>query len=54
VARRKAAFRALVEAQDRGLSVQDSRRAVGVEFGLTEGQVRAVEDEGIESRWPPL
>ena len=52
--RRKAAFRALVEAQDRGLSVADSRRAVGEEFGLTADQVRAVEDEGVEGGWPPL
>ena len=54
VARREAAFLALVEAQDRGLSVRESRRAVGETFGLTEDEVLAIEDEGVENGWLPV
>lgn len=47
-------FRALVEAQDGGMSVAESRRYVAERFGVTEGQVRQVEREGMENDWPPL
>ena len=47
-------FRALVEAQDGGMSVQESRRYVAERFGVTEGQVRQVEREGMDNDWPPL
>jgi hypothetical protein len=54
VDRRKEAFRDLVEAQDRGLSVPDSRRVVAARYELTEAEVRAVEEEGVKKEWPPL
>ena len=52
--RRKEIFRALVEAQDEGLAVPQSRLAISERFGLTETQVRHIEREGIENEWPPL
>ena len=51
---RRMAFAALVEAQDEGMSVADSRRAVAERFGMTEAEVAAVEREGIQRQWPPL
>ena len=54
VGRRREAFRALVEAQDAGMSVPDSRRQVGDRYDLTEAEVLAVEREGVENNWPPL
>jgi hypothetical protein len=47
-------FRALVEAQDRGLTVERSRRMVAKRFGLSEQRVREIEREGLDCRWPPL
>ena len=52
--RRKEAFRALVEAQDRRLSVPDSRREVAEQYDLSEADVKAIEREGVEKGWPPL
>jgi len=52
--RRKEIFLALVEAQDRELSVADSRKHVAKQFGVTERQVRQIEREGIDHEWPPL
>jgi hypothetical protein len=52
--RRKEAFRALVEAQDRRLSVADSRAEVARLYDLTEADVKAIEREGVEKGWPPL
>jgi hypothetical protein len=51
---RKAIFRALVDAQDRKLGVVESRRLIAKRFGLTEGQVRRIEQEGLDGQWPPL
>ncbi len=51
---RKAAFLALVEAQDKGAAVAKSRRAVAKQFGISEEQVSKIEKEGLEKEWPPL
>jgi hypothetical protein len=51
---RKAVFRALVEAQDRQLSVLQSRALVAEQFGLTERELRRIEREGEDKGWPPL
>lgn len=51
---RKAAFLALVEAQDGELSVAQSRELVAQRFNLTEEQVRQIEREGLAGQWPPL
>jgi len=53
-ARRKEIFQALVEAQDQDMSVAQSRRAVAEHFGTTEGEIRAIEREGLDQQWPPL
>lgn len=54
VARRRAVFAALVQAQDAGESVAASRSAVGQRYRVTEAQVRAIEREGVDKSWPPL
>jgi hypothetical protein len=59
---RKEIFLALVEAQDLALveaaepaaGVVRSRRLIAERFGLTEGQVREIEQEGLDHEWPPL
>jgi hypothetical protein len=51
---RKQVFRALVEAQDRGLTVEQSRRMVARRFGLSDQRVREIEREGLDAKWPPL
>jgi hypothetical protein len=51
---RRAAFAALVEAQDGGMTPQESRAEACRRFGLTEGQLRRIEEEGLEKQWPPL
>jgi hypothetical protein len=48
------AFRALVEAQDAKMTVAQSRALVAERFGLTEHQVKRIEQEGMEAEWPPL
>jgi hypothetical protein len=45
---------ALVEAQDRDMTVAQSRKLVADRFGLSESQVRAIEREGLDRQWPPL
>ncbi len=52
--RRQEIFLTLVEAQDRGMSPAESRKAVAERFGVSEGQVRQVEREGLDNDWPPL
>ena len=51
---RRAAFLALVEAQDGQMAVAQSRKAVAERFGVTEQQVRRIEREGLDENWPPL
>jgi hypothetical protein len=54
-ARRKEIFLALVEVQDAGgVSVPQSRKLVAERFGVTEGQVKTIETEGVDRQWPPL
>ena len=52
--RRRAIFRAVVEAQDGGATVDASRADVGQKYQVTVAQVRAVEKEGLSKNWPPL
>ena len=54
VDRRRAIFRAVVEAQDAGMSVETSRAETARRFEVTEAQVKAIEREGLEKNWPPL
>jgi hypothetical protein len=52
--RRKQIFLDLVDAQDHGLGVLQSRTLIAKRFGLTEGQIRRIEQEGLDRQWPPL
>ena len=51
---RQEAFRQLVERQDRGVSVPQSRSEIGDQFSLSPDQVAAIEREGVTNNWPPL
>jgi hypothetical protein len=52
--RRRAVFLALVEAQDGGSQVAESRIVMADRFRLTAMQVQEIEREGLDSNWPPL
>jgi len=54
--RRKEIFHALVDVQDQEphVSVVESRKVVAERFGLSESQVRQIEQEGLDREWPPL
>lgn len=54
VEQRQVIFKALVEAQDRGQSVADSRADAARRFSVTEEQVKDIEREGLANQWPPL
>ena len=51
---KKAIFLAVVEAQDAGQGVADSRAAVAARFGVAVEDVAEVEEEGMKKQWPPL
>jgi hypothetical protein len=52
--RRREIFLALVDAQDRAMTVSESRQQVARQFEITELEVREIEREGLSSVWPPL
>jgi hypothetical protein len=54
VGQRREIFEALVATQDRINDVPRSRELITKRFGITESQLRQIEDEGIERQWPPL
>jgi hypothetical protein len=54
MAERMKVFQALVDAQDRGMPVAQSRKTIAERFGIGEEQVRRIEQEGLEGNWPPL
>lgn len=51
---RREVFRVLVEAQDNGASVAESRNQVAAQFGISASDVLLIEQEGIANQWPPL
>lgn len=51
---RQAVFAALVEAQDQGQSVTESRSTVAARFHLAVPDVVRIEREGLNAGWPPL
>jgi hypothetical protein len=51
---RKEVFLALVDAQDHDMGVVQSRQHIAVRYGVSEGQVRHIEREGLDNGWPPL
>jgi hypothetical protein len=54
LAERMKVFQALVDAQDRGMAVAQSRSTIGEPFRIGEEQVRRIEQEGLEGNWPSL
>ena len=54
VKQRKSIFHALVENQDKGLNVQESKKAVADEYHLSREQLDLIEKEGLDKDWPPL
>ncbi|MFQ3651032.1 MAG: hypothetical protein SNJ75_11915 [Gemmataceae bacterium] len=55
IKQKKEIFKALVELQDRNqLKVSETIQQVAAQFGISEKEVRKIEDEGIEREWPPL
>jgi hypothetical protein len=53
-ARRMEIFLALVETQDQDVGVIRSRQLVANRFGVSEDQVKRIEQEGLDREWPPL
>jgi len=53
-ARRRDVFSRLVEVQDGGASVVESRQLIAQQFDISVDDVLTIEREGISSRWPPL
>lgn len=47
-------FQALVDAQDQEMGVARSRKVVADRFGVSESQVKEIEEEGLDRQWPPL
>jgi hypothetical protein len=55
VQQRKDIFLDLVQTQDSGdISVPQSRQTVTKRFGISDTQLRQIEEEGLEHEWPPL
>ncbi len=54
VVRPRRRFQTLVESQDLKLQVSESRKLVIGQFGITERELRQIEEEGMEQEWPPL
>jgi hypothetical protein len=51
---RKAAFLMLVELQDGGRSVEESRNEVASRCDVAMPDVLSIEREGLDKSWPPL
>jgi hypothetical protein len=54
VQQRREIFQNLVEQQDHGLTVPESRDRVIKLYKITDAQLKQIEDEGVEKEWPPL
>ena len=52
--RRREIFLALVDAQDRKMSVLESRYWIAKRFRVSDRQIRRIECEGLDRQWPPL
>jgi hypothetical protein len=52
--RRREIFRMLVSAQDMDMGVNESREFVSYRYGLSECEMRRIEEEGVRENWPPL
>jgi predicted transcriptional regulator len=54
VKQRQSIFQALVQTQDAGTSVPESKRMVAAQYHITREQLDMIEKEGLEKDWPPL
>ncbi len=45
-------FRALMEAQEGDTPTEQTRKAVAERFGISQQQVRHIEQEGLDELWP--
>jgi hypothetical protein len=50
----KEMFVELVNQQDAGVPVADSKRFVAEQFGVSLDEVRGIERLGLDQTWPPL
>jgi hypothetical protein len=53
-ARRKEIFFALVNAQDHGMNVAQSRTFIVQRFKVSKSRAGQIEREGLDKKWPPL
>jgi hypothetical protein len=51
---KKEIFSHLVATQDAVANVRKSYEMVTEQFSISEEQLKAIEDEGVENEWPPL
>jgi hypothetical protein len=49
--RRREIFKALVDAQDQDPNVSRSRKMIAERFGVSDGQLRKIELEGVDQGW---
>ncbi len=54
VAERREIFRVLVATQDLNPNVPESRKLIMKKFGISDAQLRQIEEEGIDRDWPPF
>jgi hypothetical protein len=54
VKQRQSVFFALVETQDQGATVPESKKKVAAEYHLSPEQLDLIEKEGLDKDWPPL
>jgi hypothetical protein len=51
---KKEIFSHLVATQDAVANVRKSYEMVTEQYSISEEQLKAIEDEGVENEWPPL
>jgi len=53
VKQRQSIFHALVETQDKGVAVPDSKKSVAAAFHISREQLDLIEKEGLDKDWLP-
>lgn len=53
VKQRQSIFHALVETQDKGVTVPESKKSVAAEYHITREQLELIEKEGLDKDWLP-
>lgn len=51
---RREIFHDLVTTQDEMRNVAQSRKVIIQKYGISDAQLRKIEEEGINREWPPL